>query len=85
VAYRVDISPPAARQIRKLRPEVGARLRPHIDALAENPRPDGVKKMKGVDNQYRVRAGDFRIVFSVQDNDQVVLILKVADRKDVYD
>ncbi len=55
-----------------------------IDGLAIDPRPSGVVKLSGEENLYRVRAGDYRIVYSIQDAALLVLIVKVGDRKDVY-
>ena len=54
-----------------------------IRALADNPRPIGVKKLSGRE-QYRIRQGDFRIVYSIQDEEHSVWIVKVGHRRDVY-
>ena len=55
-----------------------------IDQLAENPRPQGCKKLKGDDNLWRVRAGDYRIVFSIHDDLLLVLVIRIAHRREVY-
>ncbi len=52
--------------------------------LSDNPRPSGVKKLCGYTSTYRVRVGDYRIVYEVDDSAQEVCLLHVADRKDVY-
>ena len=57
---------------------------PHIDALASNPRPAGVVKLSGATDLYRIRSGDFRIIYEIQDVGLVVLVLKVGNRRDVY-
>lgn len=55
-----------------------------IDALAENPYPDGVKKLVGFDDLYRVRVGDWRIVYSVQGNRLLILVLEISPRGGAY-
>ena len=82
--YRVLFAPAALRQFRKLTPQAQRRLGPHIDALAHNPRLTGVVKLSGTDDIYRIRVGDFRIVYEIQDIGLVVLVLKVGNRRDVY-
>jgi mRNA interferase RelE/StbE len=63
---------------------VQVRLKPAIDGLAEEPRPDGVVKLKGEENAYRVRVGDYRIVYEVRDNVLLVLIVKIGHRREIY-
>lgn len=82
--YAVEFSPRARRDFRKLASEIQLRLRSHIDALANDPRPAGSKKLKGGNDLWRVRAGDYRIVYEVRDQILVVLILRVAHRREVY-
>jgi mRNA interferase RelE/StbE len=84
VAYSVKLSPAAARQFRDLPRQVQERLQPRIDALADDPRPSGVKKMEGATDLFRIRVGDYRVVYQVDDAAQSIIIAKVADRKDVY-
>ncbi len=55
-----------------------------MDALAANPRPKGVKKLTGLDNLYRIRAGDYRIVYQIRDDRLIVLVVRIGHRKDVY-
>jgi mRNA interferase RelE/StbE len=81
-SYSVALAPAAERDLRKLAPEVRERLRPAIDALATNPRPSGVKKLSSGD--YRIRVGPLRVVYEVRDRVLVVLVLKIAHRREVY-
>jgi len=83
VPYHVEFAPSAARQFRKLQPAVRDRVAARIDLLADNPRPHGVEKLEGADALYRVRVGDFRIVYEIHDKKLVVLVVRIADRKDV--
>jgi len=84
MAYAVEFAPSAEREFRKLAREIQLRLRPHIDALGSDPRPVGAKKLKGRDDLWRIRAGDYRIVYEVRDRALVVLVVRVAHRREVY-
>ena len=83
-AYRVDVAQAAARQIRKLPRTVQTKIVQKIDLLERNPRPFGVEKLGGGESLYRVRVGDYRIIYTIEDRILRVLVVKVADRKDVY-
>lgn len=80
MAYSVDFKPIAIRQINKLDKSIQARLKPKIYALAENPRPSGVKKLPGYENRYRIRVGDYRILYEIHDKILSVLIIEVGPR-----
>ena len=82
--YRVDLSPAARRQLGRLPPEILARLSQAIDALAADPRPSGVQKLPGSQNDYRIRVGDYRVIYEVQDEVLLVLVTKVAHRREAY-
>ena len=84
MAYAVEFSPSAEREFRKLAREIQMRLRPRIDALADDPRPAGAKKLKGADDLWRIRAGDYRIVYQIRDRILLVLVVRVAHRREVY-
>jgi mRNA interferase RelE/StbE len=79
--HRVDISPAAQRQLRRLPPGDAARLRGPILALAIQPRPAGVAKLAGTDF-WRLRVGDLRIIYLVDDVARLVIVLKVARRSE---
>jgi len=79
--YRVDISPAAQRQLRRLPPGTAARLRGPILALAIDPRPAGVAKLAGTDF-WRLRVGDLRVIYLVDDQARLVVGLKVARRSE---
>ena len=84
MAYHLEIVPRAERQIRKLPPPAQVRVIAAIESLQHNPRPTGVKKLGGDHETYRLRLGDFRIIYQIQDRKLIVLILAVGDRKDIY-
>ena len=79
--YRVDLAPAAQRQIRRLPPGAAASLRGPILALALDPRPPGSAKLTGTE-LWRVRIGDLRIVYAVDDAAALVIVLRVARRSE---
>lgn len=84
-AYQVQVSKSAAKELAKLTPPVVSRIVPELIKLAEDPRPAGCKKLKGTGNIYRIRVGDYRIVYAVDDIVRIVDIRKIGHRRDVYD
>ena len=83
--YSVAIESPAWRQINRLSEEVQNRLFDKIYTLELDPRPSGCKKLRGKTGLYRLRLGDYRIIYDVQDSVLVVVVVKLGDRKDIYD
>ena len=82
--YRIEFVPRARKQFLKLPRAVQERLRPRIDAPAVDPRPAGVVKLKGAEDLYWVRAGDYRIVYQIRDDVLLVLITETRHRREVY-
>ena len=82
--YRIQILPRAARELAALPYDVRQRVDTKIQSLADNPRPQGVEKLAGEDGLYRVRAGDYRIVYSIQDDVLLVLVVRIGHRGEVY-
>ena len=64
--------------------DIFERVAAKIQQLAEDPRPDGVVKMKGTDNEYRIRIGDYRVRYEINDEDFRVFLLQCKHRRDVY-
>jgi mRNA interferase RelE/StbE len=85
MSYEVLIKPAAQRQLKKLPRAAQVDLIALIERLTQDPRPPGCKKLKGRQNQYRVRLGDYRIIYSVEDMALVVRIIKVGHRRDIYE
>ena len=83
MVYRLEVSHTAHRQIRRLPAQTQDRVNRVIVRLAENPRPPGAKKLTARDG-YRVRVGDYRILYQVDDGAKVVIIFRVMSRRDVY-
>jgi mRNA interferase RelE/StbE len=88
VSYTVEVAPRAERQLkqlaRKLPKGTFNKIAEEIDALAKNPRPRHTKKLEDTSDFYRIDIKDYRIVYTIQDNRLVVLIVKVAHRREVY-
>jgi len=82
--YELRIKPSAVKEIERLpRREDRRRIVSRIQALAGTPRPEGAVKLSGQE-QYRVRQGSYRIVYSVDDAERIVVVVKVGHRRDVY-
>jgi len=84
MAYTILLAPPAERQLKAFTPSVQKRLVRRLKTLRENPRPQGVKKLAGEDNLYRIREGDYRIIYTIDDKELLVLLVKIGDRKEIY-
>lgn len=82
--YRVEFDDEAAKQLRKLDKSARSRILLAIDKLETNPRPDGVKKLKGHENRWRIRVGDWRVVYRIEDGLLVVIVVAVGQRDKVY-
>jgi len=84
VAYAVEITRPAARQLASLPRDIQQQIRRRIDGLAENPRPPQSKLLHGGDRIHRLRSGEYRVLYVVDDNKKLVTIVSVGNRKDIY-
>ena len=84
MAYSILLAPPAERQLKSLTDSVQKRIVKRLKSLRENPRPQGVKKLAGEEDPYRIRDGDYRIIYTIQDKELIVLVVKIGNRKDVY-
>jgi mRNA interferase RelE/StbE len=84
VTYRIELTRRAEKQFKDLPSTVQQRIKPKVDALSENPLPDGVSKLQGADDLYRIRVGDYRVIYQIQNKQLLVLVVKVAPRRDAY-
>ncbi len=82
--YQVKVVGAAKRQLRKLSKENQRRILNGIEKLSQNPRPHGYKRLEGQENLFRVRIGDYRIVYETHDDVLFVLVLIIAHRREVY-
>ena len=82
--YSIIYKRSAAEELLQLPATVAFKVRAAINKLSENPRPQGCKKLKGSNSDYRIRLGNYRIIYSIADNVLIVTVIKIAHRKDVY-
>ena len=82
--YEVEFTNSAAKEFRRLSQEIVKRVRVAVDKLRENPWIHGTKKLSGADNFYRIRVGQYRIVYFIDSGKNLVLITKIKHRKEVY-
>ncbi|MCE5269960.1 type II toxin-antitoxin system RelE/ParE family toxin [bacterium] len=82
--YEITILPAALKQLESLPVGIRRRIAAGIDSLSDNPRPEGCRKLAGSDNLYRLRQGDYRVVYEVRDAVLVVLVIRLGHRKDIY-
>lgn len=83
--YAVEIKPSARREMENLDDSLLSRLVPKIEGLGANPRPSGCRKLRGYKDQWRIRIGDYRVVYIIDDDRKKVSITRIAHRKDVYE
>ena len=82
-SYRLVIRRSAGKEIEALPPKDRRRVVTKIQGLATNPRPVGCEKLSGAE-KYRLRQGDYRILYEIVDRDLIVTVVKVGNRRDVY-
>ncbi|HEX6085785.1 MAG TPA: type II toxin-antitoxin system RelE/ParE family toxin [Thermoanaerobaculia bacterium] len=84
-SYRILIKKSAAKELEAIAGKKDReRITRRILALADDPRPAGVEKLSGTNEKYRIRQGDFRILYEIQDDVLVVYVVRIGDRKEVY-
>ncbi len=84
MSYQVEFSRGARKQFRKLSLNIKRRIQSKINELAIEPRPNRVKKLQGEDNLYRIRVGDYRIVYEIKDDVLLIIVIRVKHRSEVY-
>ena len=84
MAYQVYILPAALRQLAKLPLSIQDQIQQRMDALADDPRPPGTKALAGQKGFYRIRAGDYRVIYQIKDEKLTVLVVRVGHRREVY-
>jgi mRNA interferase RelE/StbE len=82
--YRIELRPAAVRALRKLDPPIRRRMQGAIALLAQDPRPPAARALKGRPG-LRVRVGDYRVIYTIQDEVLLVVVVTLGHRRDVYD
>ena len=83
-AYRVVLTPAAELQFAKLSYQAREMIAAALMALATNPRPPGCVKLAGAEDLWRIRVRQYRVIYQIHDNQLIVTVVKIGDRKDVY-
>ncbi|HJD67570.1 MAG TPA: type II toxin-antitoxin system RelE/ParE family toxin [Rickettsia endosymbiont of Bembidion lapponicum] len=83
--YKIELAPNAQRQLKKLSKQLQLTIVKKLEELKTTPLPVGIKKLSGMDNLYRLRIGNYRVIYQVEHKILLVLILKIGDRNEVYD
>jgi mRNA interferase RelE/StbE len=83
LAYRIEFTPRAQRDFKGLDRSIRGRIARRIDALAENPYPPGIKRIAGEDELYRLRVGEYRILYQVKGKLLLILVLGVGHRREI--
>ena len=84
MAYTIYLTKAAAKDLAAVPNKTLHHIDQTIQALADDPRPQGSKKLKGADDLYRIRQGDFRIIYKIEDAVLVVTVVRVGNRRDIY-
>lgn len=82
--YKIKFKPSALKAFKKLNEQTQKRIAKIIELLKIDQLPFGVEKLKGSNNFYRLRAGDYRIIYTIEKDRLLILILKIGNRKDIY-
>ncbi|MGL5866065.1 MAG: type II toxin-antitoxin system RelE family toxin [Dermatophilaceae bacterium] len=84
MTYRVDRAPAVARQLGTLDPPARRRVQAVVEVLREEPRPRGATHLVAGSGEWRVRTGDYRVVYDITDDVLLVLVVAVGHRRDIY-
>jgi mRNA interferase RelE/StbE len=84
VTYRIEVAPAAVWQLRKMDPSARRRIQAAIELLADDPRPSRATRLVGGEGEWRVRTGDYRVIYDVRDQILLVIVVAVGHRREVY-
>ena len=82
--YTLRLDGRTRKTLDRLPSDMYGRIMRKLDAIEENPRPVGVEKLAGAEDLYRVRMGDWRIVYAIRDRELVVFVIRIGHRREVY-
>lgn len=82
--YQIEWKPSALRELKRLDRQILSRIVDAVDSLSANPFPPGIKKLHGAERSYRMRVGDYRVIYEIVSSRLVVEVIRVRHRKDVY-
>ncbi len=84
MAYTLQFKPAALRQLEKLPRDVQRRIAAKVERLRDDPFPAGCKKLEGIVDAWRIRVGDYRVVYQVHRGILLILVVTIGDRREVY-
>jgi len=84
-SHRVVLTSSAEKELQGLSAQLNARIVPRLENLADNPRPPGCKKLQGGDKEWRIRVGDYRVVYTIDDARLMVEVTRIRHRSEVYE
>jgi len=84
-SYHVVLASSAEKELKRLSAQLMARMISRLESLASNPRPPGCKKLKGGDREWRIRVGDYRAVYTIDDTKSLVEVTRIRHRSEVYE
>lgn len=83
-SYRVSFKQSAEKELRRIASPFLAKILDKVRSLSNHPRPQGARLLKGEDRFYRLRQGDYRVIYEIDDTDRTVTIIKIGHRREVY-
>lgn len=83
--YEVELTPRASKYLHSLQKKIARQIVGRLEALADDPRPRGCEKIKSDRERYRIRSGNYRIIYEVRDNVLMVLVVRIDHRQSVYE
>jgi mRNA interferase RelE/StbE len=85
LSYQVELAPAAVRQLKKFTPDVRRRIQGVLELLADDPRPPAATQLVVGSGEWRVRTGDYRVIYEIHEQQVLVLVLRIGHRQDVHD
>ncbi len=82
--YTITFARSARKELERLSTGVVGRIFPRIEALAQNPRPPGCRKLRGTEDLWRIRVGDYRVIYQIVDGEMVIDVIAVRHRSQAY-
>jgi mRNA interferase RelE/StbE len=82
--YRLEVKKRAIKELEKLHPDIGLKLLASIESLAYNPKPRQSHKLSGSMDSYRLRVGDYRVLYQIDNNAKIITVYQVGHRREVY-
>ncbi len=84
-SYHVALTSSAEKELKRLATQLIARIISRLETLASNPRPPGCKKLQGGDREWRIRVGDYRVVYTIDNTKLLVEVTRIRHRREAYE